>query len=269
MINRRISQVKIGLAQIDCSVGDLPANCNRIAGYASRAKAEGCAVVIFPEMADTGYVPSVISRCAAPWPGPALNAVTAAARDNGITIICGLSERTPENIYNSVVLIDSSGAVREKYRKTHLFSAAPVHEERVFTPGNDFVVAELEGVTWGFSICYDLRFPEIYRVLTLSGADVLLNCAAWPASRPEHWDYLSRARAIENQAFFVGVNRVGTDEGLKMLGRSRIVTPRGEILCEAGEGSEELLTAEIDCRMIDDFRNDLPVLSSRRTDLYK
>ena len=260
--------MKIALAQIDCVVGDPELNCAKFAEYASRAKARGCEVVMFPEMSDTGYVPSVIAKCAAPWPGPSLAAAGSAAAENSISIICGISERTEHAIFNTTAFLDASGELRGKYRKTHLFSAAPVHEDEVFTPGSDIAVVESGGLSWGLTICYDLRFPELHRALTLEGAQVLLNCSAWPASRPTHWDCLTRARAVENQVFFVGVDRVGTDGELKMHGHSRVVTPKGEILCEGSGESEELLVAELDAALIDEFRSAIPAVSSRRVDLY-
>lgn len=260
--------MKIGLAQIDCAVGDSEFNCAKFSKYASCAKAEGCDVVVFPEMSDTGYVPSVIDQCAAPWPGPALDAARSAAAENAISLVCGISEKTEDAIFNTIAFLDASGEVCGKYRKTHLFSAPPVHEDKVFTAGNDFSVVELGGLKWGLTICYDLRFPELYRALALEGAHVLLNCSAWPASRAAHWDCLTRARAVENQAFFVGVDRVGTDGNLKMNGHSRVVAPRGGILCEGDGEAEELLVAELDPALVDEFRDAIPAFSSRRADLY-
>lgn len=260
--------MKIGLAQIDCALGDLSSNCAKFAEYASRAKLQGCDIVIFPEMSDTGYEPAVIAGCAAPWPGPSLDAASAAAADNSINLICGISERTEHAIYNTMAFLNSSGQLLGKYRKTHLFSSAPIYENKIFTPGNELTLLQLDGVSWGPTICYDLRFPELYRALTLEGAELLLNCAAWPAARPTHWDCLTRARAVENQAFFVGVDRVGTDRELKMHGHSRVVTPRGDILCEGTGDKEELLVADIDVALIEEFRNAIPAMSARRTDVY-
>ena len=130
------------------------------------------------------------------------------------------------------------------------------------------VTAELGGATWGLSICYDLRFPELYRTLAVRGATVLANCTAWPAARADHWDHLTRARAIENQAFFVGVNRVGTDDGLTFAGRSRVVAPTGELLAEASADREELLVAELDPGLVGRFRTAIPALAGRRPELY-
>ena len=265
---KKVEFMKIGLAQIDCVVGDLESNCARFSGYASRAKAEGCDVVIFPEMSDTGYVPSAIRQCAQSWSGPAFAAARSAAAENAISLICGISEREEGTIFNTVAFLDAAGELRGKYRKTHLFSAPPVREDDIFAAGSELPVVVPGGLKWGLSICYDLRFPELYRALTLEGAQALLNCSAWPASRAAHWDCLTRARAIENQAFFVGVGRVGIDGGLKMNGHSRVVTPRGEILCEGDGESEELLVAELDLALMDEFRNEIPALSSRRVDLY-
>ena len=260
--------MKIGLAQIDCEPGDLPSNCAKFAEYAEQAKGEGCEVVIFPEMSDTGYIPSVIAECAATWPGLPIDTVREAAVKNSLPVLCGLSERTGDAVYNTLVFVDASGQIRGRYRKTHLFVSDSVREDRVFSPGHELTVVEIGDWKWGLTICYELRFPELYRALALEGAQVLLNIAAWPASRPTHWELLAAARAIENQAFFVGVDRVGLDGRLKMNGHSRVVTPRGDLLCDGSADSEQLLVAELDGGLIDEFRRAIPAVSTRRPELY-
>ena len=126
-----------------------------------------------------------------------------------------------------------------------------------------------EEMLWGLSICFDLRFPELYRAMALGGAQVLVNCSAWPETRREHWDILSRARAIENQAWFIGVNRAGEDNGVRFCGLSRIVDPRGRLVAEAGPEEEILIVAEIDREAVRGWRDRFPALASRRADLYE
>ena len=155
-----------------------------------------------------------------------------------------------------------------KYRKIHLFSSAPVHEDRYFTPGSSLTTLHIGEMTWGFSICYDLRFPELYRSLALQGAEVLVNCTAWPASRAAHWETLTRARAIENQAYMIGTNRVGTDGGVTFCGRSCIVEPFGEVISLGSADEEELVVGEIRKDKVVSFRQDIPVFQSRRKDIY-
>jgi predicted amidohydrolase len=260
--------MKIALAQIDCHVGNVDANLRKCTEYAARSKTAGCDVVAFPEMSDTGYVTSLFPECAQQWPGKSYEALSAAAKTNSIAVVGGISERVGDTVYNSIAFFDPTGHLLGKYRKTHLYSPAPVNEDKYCAAGNELSLVDFGGMRWGLTICYDLRFPELYRALMLRGATVLLNCTAWPAFRPTHWDYLTRARAIENQAFFVGVNRVGIDGELTMLGHSRVVTPMGEVVAEGSVVAEELVVAEMEPRLIDEFRAMIPAIASRRPDVY-
>jgi omega-amidase len=260
--------MKIGLAQITCAVGDIPQNCSKIADFSRRAKEQGCDVVIFPEMTDTGYVPEVIARTARTWREEPYQTASACASALSLYLVCGLSEREGTRIFNSVAVFSPVGELLGKYRKLHLFSPAPVCEDKCFSPGNALTLVEIGGLKWGFSICYDLRFPEMYRALTVRGAEVLVNCTAWPTLRPAPWDCLPRARAIENQAYFVGVNRVGADGEISFCGRSRMVDPFGEISAEGSAEREELVVGELAPEKISECRRAIPALQSRRSDVY-
>jgi predicted amidohydrolase len=119
-------------------------------------------------------------------------------------------------------------------------------------------------------ICYDLRFPELSRSLVLQGAEVLVLCSAWPFPRLSHWETLIRARAIENQVYFIAANRTGTDDGaISFCGASRIVDPYGVIVTSAAEDREEMISGEISRETILAVRAKMPVLQQRRSDLYK
>jgi len=250
--------MKIGLAQINCVPGDLEANSLKMSSFIKRAARAGCRVVLFPEMSDTGYVPEVIRETAQRWPGAPVDALRQSACDHSVYLIAGLSERDGSSIFNSIAVISPEGEIIAKYRKIHLFSAAPIHEDRCFTAGSKIAIVQIDGFQFGLSICYDLRFPDLYRAMALKGADVLLNCTAWPAARSSHWDYLSRARAIENQCYFIGVDRAGADKDFKFNGGSRIVEPYGDICVQAEAGSEMLVTGEIDQKKISSFREAIP-----------
>ncbi len=260
--------MRIGLAQIACKSGDIGANVAKFGRFAAQAQEGGCDVVIFPEMSDTGYIVSEIPKFAQPWPGRSFDAASKAASQNSINLLCGIAEKVGASIYNSLAFFDRSGELRASYRKAHLFTPAPACEDKCFAAGSELCVTEVEGVKWGLSICYDLRFPELYRSLTLEGAQVLLNCSAWPNLRPTHWDYLTRARAIENQAFFIGLGRVGTDGDLTFNGHSRIVSPMGELVVDGSPTAEELVMGELDLSKVSEFRKMMPVLASRRPDIY-
>lgn len=254
--------MKIAIAQLDCRTGDPDHSLVRMVRMVGDARQAGCDVVVFPEMSDTGYWPEKFSAAALPWPGPAVDRLAEAAAEQSIAVVAGLSELDGGAVYNALAFLDADGRLLGKYRKMHLYSPPPASEHAYCRPGVEPTAVRCLGVDWGLSICYDLRFPELYRLPAISGAQVLINVAAWPVARPTHWDYLTRARAIENQAFFVAANRAGTDGPFKFLGGSRVVSPMGELLAEAGR-EEQLITAELDLSEVDSFRTKVPALADR------
>ena len=157
--------MKIAVAQIACALGDPEANLSKVREFSRRAKETGAELVVFPEMTDTGYSMPVIRTHADHWNGGFVSKLQEIARKLSIAIVSGVSERDGSTIYNSQVLIDSHGNIAAKYRKTHLYAVAPVEEQTCFAPGDCFASFALGGLHFGFSICYDLRFPEMYRKL--------------------------------------------------------------------------------------------------------
>src|SRR6266571_6404475 len=157
--------MKVAVAQISCSLGDPEANLIKVRDFSRRAKDVGAELIVFPEMTDTGYSMPIIQTHAASWTSGFVPGVQEIAKKISIAIVSGVSERDGASIYNSQVLIDSHGNIAAKYRKTHLYAVAPVEEQTWFAPGDCFATFELGGLRFGFSICYDLRFPEMYRKL--------------------------------------------------------------------------------------------------------
>ncbi len=263
--------MKVGLGQIDCVVGDVPGNVAAMTAMVAEAAGQGCDAVWFPELADTGYGLSVMRDVAGTWPGPAFDALAEAAKRHGIVVGAGLSERETSGgdvIFNSFAVFEADGSLAARYRKTHLFCSGLADESSCFTPGDGAETVDIDGLTHGLSICYDLRFPELYRKLSEEGAAVLVNATAWPRTRPTHWDHLTRARAIENQAYFIGVGRVGKDDGFKLNGRSRVVSPMGEVVAEGSADEAELVVGEIDVAEVTRFREMIPAQKHRRRDLF-
>jgi omega-amidase len=260
--------MKVGLAQIECSVGGIEKNCAKLEHFSQQASEQKCDVIIFPEMMDTGYVPEVMIEKGSSWDGLPFQTAQRCASKFAIHVVCGISEREGNHLFNSLAIISPTGELLGRYRKIHLFTPDPIHEEQIFSPGTEITQLAIKQLMWGFTICYDIRFPEIYRLLALHGVQVLVNATAWPLVREKHWDILTRARAIENQAYFLGVNRVGNDNGFRFCGRSRIVDPLGEVVAEASSESEELLVGDIQPEKIHKVRSKLPVFDDRRADLY-
>jgi predicted amidohydrolase len=261
--------MKVAAVQLVCTLGDVPANLNKMRDFCARAKQEGVDLIVFPEAADTGYSMPVIIREAKPWTEGAVPALQEMAKEFALTIVSGVSERAGDRIYNSQVFIDPRGEIAASYRKTHLFVLPPNDESSCYSPGDKFVSVAANGFRFGLSICYDLRFPEVCRALTLEhGANVMLVSSAWPLPRAAHLRALAVARAIENQSYLVLANRAGADAGVTCCGQSAIIDPTGNLIASASDGREEMITGEISEEAIAAVRDKIPVFAHRRTDLY-
>jgi predicted amidohydrolase len=260
--------VKVALAQFAAAPGDAGRNAARMAALVADAARAGARLVLFPEMSDTAYAPSLFEAKASAWDAPPLAALRAAARDHRVAVLAGLSEKAEGRVFNSLAAIGPDGALLGRYRKAHLIPLEPNREPQRFGAGADLLVLPLGGMSFGLSICYDLRFPELYRALMLRGAEVLVNVAAWPVVRAPAWEILARARAVENQAWFLGANGVGAPDSVPQAGRSCVVDPLGEVVAMASPDREELLFAEVSPDAVRNARKALPARASRRPDLY-
>jgi omega-amidase len=261
--------MKIAAAQISCSLGDLDANLRKIDNFSTRAKKAGAELVAFPEMTDTGYSMPVIQKCATNWKDGAVPQIQKIASNHSIAIVCGVSEREGNAIYNSQVVVDSAGTIAAKYRKIHLFGVPPNDETECFSPGKDLGDFEYNDLHFGLSICYDLRFPEIYRKLVLDrSVNAFVISSAWPFPRVHHFRHLALARAIENQSYVIAVNRVGVDDGVTCCGSSAIIDPYGILIAAASPDREELLHSELSADVVSSVRSRINILGDRRPDLY-
>lgn len=262
--------MKVAVAQISCSLGDPEANLLKVRDFARRAKDEaGAELIVFPEMTDTGYSMPVIRSHANDWNNGFVTGLQEIAKKLSIAIVAGVSERSGSSIYNSQVFVNADGNISAKYRKTHLYAVAPVEEQTCFAPGEEFSTFSLGHLRFGFSICYDLRFPEMYRKLaTQHKVNAFIISSAWPFPRDEHWRVLITARAIENQSYVIASNRVGKDNDLWFCGSSAIVDPRGVIVAAASADREELIRADISEELVRSVRSRVGSLAHRREDLY-
>jgi len=261
--------VKIAAGQISCTLGDLEANVRKMRIFATRAKESGAELVVFPEMADTGYAMQVIREKATPWSKGAVPELREIARNLSLAIISGVSEREEDLIYNSQVVIDRDGAILGRYRKIHLFAPQPVEEDKCFAPGAGLTSITLGDFQLGLTICYDLRFPEIYRTLAVEKqTNVFVNSSAWPFPRVEHLRILATARAIENQSYLILANRVGKDGGSPFCGSSAVIDPYGVMIAAASADREELVVAELVPEILETVRQRMAVFAHRRPELY-
>jgi len=242
------------------------------------AAARGAELVLLPEKWSVYGRPEDIVAGAEPLDGPALTWARGAARELGIDLVAGsIAEHVEgaERGANTSVHIGPDGEDRAVYRKVHMFDVevggTTYRESENEAPGEELVVSETAaGVELGLSICYDLRFPELYRILAVRGARVLVVPAAFTlATTREHWEVLLRARAIEDQAFVIAANQVGEHaKGYRSGGRSMIVDPWGVVLATAPD-TETFIVAELDLERQAEIRRTLPSLANRRPEAYR
>lgn len=260
--------MKIALGQLICKLGDVPANLAAMERLARQAKAQGADAVVFPEMSDTGYDMPTILRTASGAVGAPRRRLAMLAQELSMWIIAGLSLREGEEVFNTTVVFDRAGAVKAEYRKIHLFSGQPIAENTSLAAGRDLVLFDFEGLCTGLMICYDLRFPELARALTLAGAEMLVIPSAWPPARIAHWDALLVARAIENQLYVAGVNRGGRDGEVEFGGHSAAIDPAGKYLYRSEDSSENIFVVEVMSASVREVRQAFRFLHDRRPALY-
>ena len=255
----------ISLAQIDIVLGNPAANLDKAAGWTAEAARRGSDLIVFPEMWTTGMdwqnLPALASTQA-----EVIDSVAELARTNCIWIngsMLALDENGQPT--NTSILFDPQGEQAGVYRKIHLFGL--MNEDQHLAAGQHLTTVETSWGQNGLAVCYDLRFAEIFRTYALQGVNLVYLPAEWPHPRLAHWRTLLRARAIENQMYMVGVNRVGTDGTHQFFGHSAIINPWGDTIIEGGE-SEVLLTATIDTDAVARVRDQIPVFKDRRPELY-
>lgn len=260
--------MRLACAQMAVRLGDVPYNFAHVQELVRKAAAEGADVVLLPETWNLGFFPKKGLAALADPDGEKVKAVFGAlAKELHANIVAGSAVTLRDGkVYNTACVFDRSGACVASYDKTHLFT--PMGEQDYFTPGGHLCTFTLDGVNCGLIICYDLRFPELTRSLTLQGADLLFVPAEWPAVRVMHWQTLNRARAIENQIFLACCNGCGTAGETVYGGHSAIYDPWGEILAEAG-ASEEIILADCDLSVKEQIRSSINVFRDRRPELYK
>lgn len=260
--------MRMAVVQFRAIVGDVAANVRGMQAACERAAAAGAEAILFPEMSDTGYHMPAILQTASAWdvgPVPLLQATAKALR---LAVVAGLSERAGSDVFNATAVIAPDGHIVAKYRKVHLITAEPVCEHHSLQAGTTFTHCSVGPFTAGLMTCYDIRFPEMARKLTLGGATLLLVPSAFPLVRLEHWKTILRCRAIENQVYVVAANRVGTDHGLTFCGFSCVYDPYGTLLASASEIDDAMLLAEITPERVVEVRTRMRVLQDRQPDLY-
>jgi predicted amidohydrolase len=219
------------------------------------AAAAGASLVCFPEQFATGWDP-LSGQNVENMNGEIVTALRSLAREYSLAIIGSFREQAVPQPRNTAIAISAEGETLAVYAKIHLFS--PAHENEAFTPGTGPASFVLDGVRCGIAICYDLRFPPLFRTYAEAGVHAVFVPAAWPASRARHWELFIAARAAENQMYIAGVNTHGTNPVDRYGGASLTADPEGTVIARAGDG-EELLFFEVDPSAADALRQRFPV----------
>ena len=247
---------------IQLAYGDDESVTDRTARVADLVRAQqGADLVLLPELwPQGGFSYDRWEEQAEAIDGPVVEAMRAAARDAAVTLHMGsLVERDQSGrLFTTSVLVGADGSILTTYRKVHLFGFGE-GEPALMTAGDAVVVHD----TLGLATCYDLRFPEQFRLLLDGGAEVVLLVAAWPAKRVAHWRLLAQARAVENQAYVLACNTAGTHADVPMGAHSMVVDPWGAVVAEAGE-DQEVLVVDLDLDAVRRTRSAFPVLADRR-----
>jgi omega-amidase len=249
--------MKIYGVQLDIAWEDKSSNHQKVRKLLEKIPLERGSLVLLPEMFDTGFTMEV-AKATDEKTGTTRKFLGDLARDLGVFVLGGFVNSDAKSGKNEAAVFDPHGKEIVRYQKIHPFTRGG--EARSYSAGS-----EIKTFRWGeFTvcpfICYDLRFPEIFRMAVQHGANLFVVIANWPLPREGHWVTLLEARAIENLAYVVGINRAGNDPKYVYFGRSRIIDPHGKVLAEAGR-EETVISADVEVGVLEAWRKDFPALS--------
>jgi deaminated glutathione amidase len=268
-------RLRVACVQINSSPSKAE-NLERMEPLVARAAATGADLVLLPEKWNGLGSHEILLDVAEPLDGgETVGAMSRWARTHGVTLVGGsIAERREgrDKLSNTCVVFDPDGEIAAVYRKIHMFDVevggVVYRESEIEEPGDGPVSCEVEGWRLGLTVCYDLRFPELYRILAVEGAELVTVPAAFTLfTGKDHWELLLRARAVENQCYVVAANQWGVVEGKASYGRSSIVDPWGVVLAQAADG-DGVVSAELDRAHMERIRRSVPSLANRQPAAY-
>ena len=271
-----MTKIKLALCQMNV-VDNKEKNLETATLMIKDSVSENADFIVLPEMFNCPYSnDKFIEYAEKESDSQTLNKISSLAKENGVYVLAGsIPEKEGSKLYNASYLFDRNGEIRAKHRKMHLFDIdvkgkITFKESDVLTAGNDFTIANTEFGKIGIGICYDVRFPELARIMVENGALMLIYPGAFNMTTgPAHWELLFRSRALDNQVYCIGVApALNEDASYHSFGHSIIANPWGEIIAEADE-KENLIISEIDLDEIKRIREELPLLKNKREDLYE
>jgi omega-amidase len=258
--------MKITCIQMDISFGSPERNFEKAETLIERASKDKPDIIVLPELWTTGYDLTRLEEIGDRNAESSIQFLQTMAQKHNAAFIGGsVANKTADGVFNTLLAISSSAELVHQYSKLHLFKLMDEHLH--LSPGSGDASFKLDGHSLAGFICYDIRFPEWIRKHALEGAEAIFAVAEWPLPRLAHWRALLIARAIENQCFVVACNRAGSDPSNQFAGHSIIIDPWGEVVAEASE-HEEILSAEIDLRLVEEVRGRIPVFTDRRPEFY-
>lgn len=262
--------MNIKVLQFKVSYGDVERNISKVKALFEEENLDKTDIVVLPEMWTTGYDLENVDTLACRNLEPAQSIISELAVKYAVNIVAGSVANIIDNtddVYNTAFVIDREGELVYQYSKMHLVPM--LNEPEYLTGGKEKVETfQLEGETFGLVICYDLRFPELFRDLTLKGATTIFVVAEWPLARKKHWETLLAARAIENQCYIIASNTYGEIVDQTFAGRSMIIGPFGDIVDEAGDNTEATVTGQTDGKEVERIRKEVPIFDSRKREMY-
>jgi len=260
--------------QIQPEIGDKKANLDKVQNLIEENAWFKPDLIVLPEVFTSGVDHRTLHKCAETIPeGETTEFFSKIAKKYETNIVAGsiiekIEGETPQ-YKNTSVVFDRKGEIIGKYQKIHMFDYYGSNESDYVSSGDKAVVVQTDIGKIGLSICYDLRFPELYRALTYAGAEIITCVAAWPYPRLDHWLTLNKARAVENTTYIVAVNQCGrVNPKRQNLGMSMLVNPWGDVVASAG-GDEGVFLGEIDFDYLRKIREEFPVLNDRNLEAYK
>lgn len=255
--------LKVAAIQFNIALGDIERNLTTAEGALNRVAGQSVRLAVLPEMWASGYDFRGLKNHAEATPA-VLKRICKLAKERKLVVVGSLPEAVAGKIYNTAYVIDC-GEVVGSYRKLHMFTT--MGEDRFLSPGDQVLVAATSVGRLGIAICYDLRFPELFRRMALDGAEIVCLPAEWPKPRRDPWLTLLRARAMENQHFVIAANCCGLQGTLDFFGTSLLLSARGDILAEGGETDTELV-ATFERAEMEAYREQIRCYHDRRPEIY-
>ena len=253
---------------MDVAFGEPEENYQKAIELMTKAMKEKPDILVLPETMNVGFFPKENLKNLSDTNGTKTKAVFGGfAKKYNVNVVAGsVANRKNDFLYNSVYVFDRNGSVVGEYDKIHCFT--PSNEHCYFKGGDKTIIFELDGIRCSCVVCYDIRFPELVRTITVQGIDLLFVPAEWPLQRNMHWTILNTARAIENQIYVCAVNACGYAGKTKYGGNSLLIDPLGKEICHLGT-DEAVVSGEIDTAIIDGIRKSINVYHDRKPECYK